>query len=468
MRKATTLIAAALLVVSALAGHSPEEWKARSVYQVLTDRIDSTNGSKGNYCNDLKHYCGGTFKGIENHLDYIKGMGFDAIWISPIVKNWPGSYHGYHCVDLYSINENFGSEQDLKDLISAAHSKDIWVMVDVVGNHMAPTNDFSQLKPFNSQDHYHSQCDINFNDQNSIEQCWLAGLADLNQENDWVAQQLYDWAAWLQSEYGFDGFRLDTERHVRKSFWREFNDKAGAYMVGEVFDGNTDYVLGYQGVIDGVFHYPMYYTLNDVYGSGQSMYNIRNRLNECDNYKSEADQNMLGVFISNHDNPRWLHNHNNQNNMWSALAYVFFGRGIPFFYYGDEQGFSGGNDPDCREPLWNDFDTTKDMYQRVKKMNDARREHKTWESPYVERYVADNFFAFSRGDVLIATTNDSNNEIKYSVTYNPFSAGDRVCNIFYDSDCLTITNDGALEVVLKGGEAKIYVRSSSTFEEQSE
>ncbi len=101
----------ALLVIGLVQmGHTPEEWKARTVYQVLTDRIDSTDGKAGSYCNDLSHYCGGTFKGIQNHLDYIAGMGFDAIWISPIVQNWPGSYHGYHCTDLYKINTNFGSE----------------------------------------------------------------------------------------------------------------------------------------------------------------------------------------------------------------------------------------------------------------------------------------------------------------------------------------------------------------------
>ncbi len=141
-------------------------------------------------------------------------------------------------------------------------------MVDIVANHMGPSNDFSKFSPFNQAEHYHSQCDINWNDQNSIEQCWLAGLADLNQSNDYVKNELYNWAAWLQTTYGFDGFRLDTERHVSKNFWREFNDKAGGYMIGEVFNGDAGYVLSYQGVIDAVFNYPMYYTINDVYGDG--------------------------------------------------------------------------------------------------------------------------------------------------------------------------------------------------------
>ena len=55
-------------------------------------------------------------KELQQYLDYISGMGFDAIWISPILKNKEGSYHGYHIIDLYSINEHFGSSDDLKEL----------------------------------------------------------------------------------------------------------------------------------------------------------------------------------------------------------------------------------------------------------------------------------------------------------------------------------------------------------------
>jgi len=68
------------------------------------------NGSKPQ-CDVAKNtYCGGNFKGIEKHLDYIKGMGFDAIWISPIVKNYENNFHGYAAMDIYSINEHFGTE----------------------------------------------------------------------------------------------------------------------------------------------------------------------------------------------------------------------------------------------------------------------------------------------------------------------------------------------------------------------
>jgi alpha-amylase len=74
-------------------------------------------------------YCGGSFTGITNHLDYIQGMGFDAVWISPITVNLPQdtadgeAYHGYWQQDLYGINSNFGTASELQDLASALHSR---------------------------------------------------------------------------------------------------------------------------------------------------------------------------------------------------------------------------------------------------------------------------------------------------------------------------------------------------------
>lgn len=58
---------------------------------------------------------------------------------------------------------------------------------------------------------------------------------------------------------------MDTERHVAKEFWRPWNDAAGVFMTGEVFDGNLDYVGSYQGPLDSILHYPLYFTLKDVF-----------------------------------------------------------------------------------------------------------------------------------------------------------------------------------------------------------
>jgi alpha-amylase len=98
----------------------------------------------------LSNYCGGTFKGIQNNLSYIKGMGFDAVWISPVVENSANGYHGYWALNWNNVNPYFGTAQELKDLVTAAHAEGIWVMVDVVANHVAPIGtNYGSITPFN-------------------------------------------------------------------------------------------------------------------------------------------------------------------------------------------------------------------------------------------------------------------------------------------------------------------------------
>jgi alpha-amylase len=92
-------------------------------------------------------------------LDYIKDLGFDAIWISPIVDNYDNGYHGYWARKIYEVNSHFGTKDDLKRLVTECHKRDIWVMVDVVGNHMGNTDTYyGNNAPFTSTDHYHSYC----------------------------------------------------------------------------------------------------------------------------------------------------------------------------------------------------------------------------------------------------------------------------------------------------------------------
>jgi alpha-amylase len=156
--KLAILGGASLLTAASAAG--TDEWRGRAVYQLLTDRFARSDGST-NVCTNLSGYCGGSFKGVQDHLDYIAGMGFDAIWISPVVDNMDGGYHGYWARNWEGINSNFGSEDDLKNLVNAAHDKGIYVMVDVVANHVAPTGmDFSSIYPFNHPEHYHDYCEI--------------------------------------------------------------------------------------------------------------------------------------------------------------------------------------------------------------------------------------------------------------------------------------------------------------------
>jgi len=111
-------------------GATADEWRSRAIFQVLTDRFALADNSTNDGCNAaLASYCGGGWRGIINQLDYIQGMGFTAVWISPVTYQFQGStlegvaYHGYWQQDLYQLNSAFGSEQDLKDLAIALHAR---------------------------------------------------------------------------------------------------------------------------------------------------------------------------------------------------------------------------------------------------------------------------------------------------------------------------------------------------------
>ena len=444
----TFLIISFILKISS---HSKEEWKSRTIYQILTDRFSNEKDSP-NYCSDLKKYCGGTYKGIIKHLSYIEGMGFDAIWISPIVENYENSYHGYHLTNLYKLNPKFGSESDLKKLISECHKRNIWVMVDVVANHVAPIGtDYSKITPFNKAEHYHDICHItDWNNQWMVENCRLSDLPDLKQENDFVANELIKWINNIVREYKFDGIRIDTVPEVPKWFWEKFAKSAGVFQLGEVFNGNPDYVSSYQKVLDSVFNYPLYYTIKDSFCG-----NMRNLegyyLHTRNKFK---DPLALGIFVENHDNPRFLNKCRDWKKFKNAIIFSLFYEGIPVVYYGGEQFFSGGDDPLNREILWGKFNTNSEMYIAIREAIRVRKNKKIYNKKFVQRFADNSFYAFTRGDVLICVTRGESCNRK--ITYHEFKEGTKLCNIFNKNDCVKVIS-GTIDINMEK-DPKVYVQ----------
>lgn len=450
------------LCLAFASAHTASEWASRNIYQLLTDRFARPNGDTSG-CNNLGNYCGGGFRGIINNLDYIQGLGFDAIWISPIVTNTDGGYHGYWAKDFYGINPNYGSEQDFSDLISACHSRNIWVMVDVVANHVGPigTNlqNVGSVNPFNQGSDYHSYCNINWSDSNSVQNCWLADLADLNQSNDYVRTTLLSWIKQLVSKWSIDGLRIDTCLEVPTWFWTQFSQSAGVYTICECDDGDINKNAPYtQGVADATLNYPFFWVIRNTLINGQSMYNYRNYFGASSAYKN---LNWQGNFVDNHDNARFLSQKNDSNKFKTAVALTLLWPGIPIVYYGGEQGYAGGNDPYNREILWPNLkNTSSNYYNFVKTAVYYRKKLNVSANNFVERYAADNFYAFSRGQLLGAFTN-SYGSVSYTVSYHPYSVGEVVCNVFYGTgDCVTVSSAG-VSVTLNNGEPKFYVPKSS-------
>jgi alpha-amylase len=179
-------------------------------------------------------------------------------------------------------------------------------MVDVVANHIGVIgDDFNRVSyPLNFRHNYHNPCPIDYSNQWSVENCRIGSLWDINTEKEENVDYLYKWINWLVQEFEFDGIRVDTVKHVRSNFWLDYARHSGVFALGEVFHGDPAYVGPYQSVLPSLFNYPMYYTINDVFLSKKDMRQIGWRLSECRQHF--RDTSVLGVFLDNHDNPRFL------------------------------------------------------------------------------------------------------------------------------------------------------------------
>ncbi|RMZ71857.1 Alpha-amylase A type-1 2 [Pyrenophora seminiperda CCB06] len=359
-------------------------WKSRSIYFVLTDRVArSSSDVGGSACSNLGDYCGGTFKGLQSKLDYIQGLGFDSIWITPVVSNKAAGYHGYWAEDLYAINSKHGTAADLKALTSAAHARGI-----------------------------------------------------------------------------FDGVRIDTVKHVEKDYWPGFSAAAGVYSIGEVFDGDPNYLAQYAKLMPGLLNYAVYYPMNNFYqqtGSSQALVDMMNTVSN-----TFPDPSALGTFLDNHDNKRWLNVKNDKTLLANCLAYVILARGIPIVYYGTEQNYGGGDDPANREDLWrSNFNTNTDMYQNIKKLTAARKAAGgLGGNDHVHLYVAATAYAWSRagGNLIVLTTN-SGSSSNAQHCFNTQQYNGKWTDVYGSQGTVTADGSGNICVNVKNGQPVVLLAS---------
>ncbi|XP_067657056.1 uncharacterized protein [Haliotis asinina] len=471
-------------ILALVASKTAEEWKSRIIYQLLTDRFSQKGDNPNTACSDLSGYCGGSFKGIEEQLDYIQGLGANAIWISPIVENTVNGYHGYWAKNIYKVNPEFGTEVELKSLITECHKRDIWVMFDVVANHMGrqsgcidrscPTEqltNFTEFAPFDQQDQYHELCYIQeSSNQSEIEQCRLGILPDLNQTESYVRQTLLDWISNLTREYNVDGLRIDTLCEVPKPFWREFQKSAGVFCLGEAnYYDRPRYLASYQGeALEALLNFPMYWALRRSFNDKEHMTELLDSID----LQNEIfiDTTVLGLFVDNHDFQRFLNITPDVTLLRNALVFVFFSQGIPVVYYGTEQLFHGGADPDNRESLWPHFDNTTAMYQFIRQLADARKFSGVSFGDLNQNvvYVDNDTLVLTRGDnpsqLLIAVTNVGKSQGSVQKTVHNLTdtgSGAVFVNIWDNKDRVTV-NDGVLTISLTNGQPKIFKLAETT------
>ncbi|KXN90497.1 Alpha-amylase 1 [Leucoagaricus sp. SymC.cos] len=366
-----------------------EQWRGRSIYQLITDRFALPEGVDRNACDPGKQsFCGGTWNTIRENLDYIQNAGFTAIWISPINQNYEGPrtaygdpYHGYWIQDISKLNSRFGTADDLNALTAEIHRRGMYIMVDIVVNNVMSTStqpDYSKYF-FNNATFYHPYCPISWGNTTSEQNCWLGDekvpLPDVDTANPTVIAQYGDWIQGLVKEYNIDGLRIDAAKHVQMDFWPQFCAKAGVFCMGEIFgDVDVEPIAQYQGpqALDSVLNFPLYSALMECFAipGPRNTSAVQNVLEQS---KIQfRDTGLLGNFLENQDVPRWHNKSVDPQSLYNAMVLNWLTDGIPIVYYGQEQSFSGSADPYNREPLWTSGYQETDAYNFIKTLNQFR------------------------------------------------------------------------------------------------
>jgi glycosidase len=525
---APTAVAAPPASPGRYAEHAPRPGLTdQDFYFVMGDRFENAHPSndRGGLTGDASvtgfdptnkgYYNGGDLDGLRSRLDYIQGLGTDAIWLTPIFKNKPvqpedksAGYHGYWITDFTQVDPHLGTNEDLAQLVTAAHARGMKVFFDIITNHTADvigygadgnragyvskdaepyrdaeglafddrdyagTSEFPALNPtisfpytpqlapdevdlkvpawLNDVRNYHNRGDTTFAGENSQYGDFF-GLDDLFTEKPEVVDGMIDiYRTWV-GDFGIDGFRIDTMKHVNDEFWQAFgpgvleyaraHGKPDFFMFGEVsLDGSdaaaksltSHYTThdGMQSVLDFPFQEAARGFASKGLGNQQLAEFFRN-----DDWYTDRDSNVyeLPTFLGNHDRGRigyFLKADNPDAGKSELLArdrlahqLMYFSRGNPIVYYGDEQGFTGtGGDQLARQSMFasqvpeymddeqigspntgadDNFFTDSRMYTTISRLAAVTAEHPALRDGAQQvRHASDGpgLFAFSRID----------------------------------------------------------------------
>jgi glycosidase len=483
-------------------------------------------------------------------------------------------YHGYWAQDFTAPNPHFGDLAKLRELVDKAHERDIKVILDIVTNHVGQVFYYDingngrpdesiegsgQSSPVVRTSEYDPDFDprgiqastslgeaglapVRFFNRPEINRLapepeefanpnWYnrkgkvtdwgvreqvvtgdfpGGLKDLKTTNPQVREALIDAYAYWIGVADFDGFRIDTLKHVEYDFWEVFAPAIREYaaergkdnflMFGEAFDGN-DELLGsytYGNGVDSVFYFSQKFQVIDgVFAYGGPTSQIENLIEaRKQNYSNQPKplgpttedgegippRDMLINFVDNHDIPRFLYNKPSIPALHNALFYVMTIDGIPCIYYGTEQQFDGGNDPFNREDMWKSgFDTENETFEHIQTLIQIRKDlaplrrgdlQVRWSTTRTGDEQDAGIFAFERsyeGETVLVVLNAHDDKASRTTAtavgggdmQTSFAEGTTLTNVFPDEntdyDEVTVGADGTLDVQIPPRGGKIYV-----------
>lgn len=367
---------------------TPPNWVKRTVwYQIMPDRFcRSKNSPKdkkfrkwGDFSrpkwNDIY---GGNIKGITERLPYLRDLGISGIYLTPIFKS--GSNHKYNTYDYWQIDPDFGTENDLIELVDTAHSMGIRVMLDAVFNHCG--HEFFAFADvcekgrgsryydwffINSEDF--AKQDFSTEDARYFSFSFWAGMPKLNTNNPEVVRYFTDLCVHWTKDWKIDGIRFDVGDEVAHSFIRKLKYEINkvnpdVFFLGEIWTDSMSWLDG--GEYDSVMNYPLPGCVTDFFKNttltfGDFIYS----LNYCRTLYPEQITSVLFNFLDTHDTPRVAEVSRNEDELLQKIAVIMTLPGSPCVYYGTEIAMKGYDSPYNRATMpWDEVDGGK--YDAVK------------------------------------------------------------------------------------------------------
>lgn len=316
-------------------------WAATAqIYHVFLDRFYPGDGKPWQTPAALDGFFGGAIDGVTEKLDYIQGLGYTTIWLSPFFAS--PSHHGYDATDMYRVEPRLGANADLDRLIAAAHSRGLRLILDFVANHWSHLHPSLLAAQKERASAYH---DWYIWQQWPDEYEGYFGVKTMPRLNLALGSParayLLDCARhWL--EKGFDGFRLDFAYGPPLDFWVDFRRacktaKADAWLFGEVIQdaaAQRTFAVAFDGMID----FLLAEALRQTFGYGRwPLDRFVAYLDGHEAYFGDAFDRL--TILDNHDMNRFLFLAGDDRaklKLGALLLYTLAGN--PINYYGTETG----------------------------------------------------------------------------------------------------------------------------------
>lgn len=375
-------------------------------YQIFPDRFHRGEGSvpddsilpwkKGKVKNEERY--GGNLSGITEKLPYLKELGINGIYLTPICK--AESNHKYDTTDYEIIDPSFGTEEELRTLVRTAHENGIRVMMDGVFNHsggrFAPWLDVLEKGPESEYFHWFMvndwpvRMDRDTRDGKFYSFAFHAGMPKLNTNHEDVIAYIEKICTGWVERYDIDGIRFDVGNEVSHLLLKRLHKtlkkkKKDFYLLGEIWHDASQWLLGDE--YDAVMNYPLTSGINDFFiDKSLTKKDFAWRINACYTMYQQQNNNVLFNLLDSHDTDRLFTRVGGDTDVFiQELAALFTMPGSVCVFYGTEIALEGGHDPDCRRCMpWDELETeqAKKITEQVKSLICLRRAEDTFRSLY--------------------------------------------------------------------------------------